>query len=67
MDIFFKATTAPQSAAIHRIAPAIKAAPGICIGADDDVKKLNKPVIIGGPTMAVKLITLVKAPCNSPC
>src|SRR5689334_1574906 len=47
--------------------PVKNGAPGKITGATGEVKKLNKYVIINGPKMVVTLMTLVSAPCNSPC
>ena len=43
------------------------ATPGKYTGPIGLVKKENKLFMINGPSMAVRLMMLVKAPCKSPC
>ena len=48
-------------------APSKKEIPGKYKGALGEVKYLNRLFMINGPMIVVRLIKLVKAPCNSPC
>lgn len=55
------------NAKIDKIEPIANEIPGKYKVELDFVKKVNEEVIIKGPIIAVKLIKLVKPPCNSPC